>query len=82
MEVTGIVNRVAVLGGRDKSKYDTPLYSVSIEGFTTLYKALNGAEPTLPQEGTRIYGVIEVYWRKGARPLHFLRSFQVCGPGS
>ena len=70
MIVEGNVMNVNVLDGQ---KGKPPLRSVSIEGFSVL--ASDGVQ--VPGKGQRIQAVVEVHWRKGKRPLHWLRAYDV-----
>jgi len=73
MIVRGTVNQVRRLEA-DSEKYDDAIYSVSVEGFSILARP---GDIQIPKRGSLISANVEVHWRKGQRPIHWLRAISI-----
>lgn len=67
-EVTGTVTRVVELDKRDGKD---PLRSISIEGISMLAPA----DMEVPGEGALVRVNVDVMWKKGKPPVHWLRAW-------
>lgn len=72
MKVRAVVNKVEQLPAKNGK---AGLRRVSLEGFSVLVR--DGVE--LPDQGCEVVAVVEVQWKPGSRPIHWLRSFADSG---
>lgn len=70
MKVRAIVEKVEQLPARE-GQSEEPLTAISLEGFSVL------ARPSerMPAVGQEIEAIVSIQWRKGKRPLHWMRSW-------
>lgn len=71
MIIEGTVNQLRKL---DNEGFDNECYSVSVEGFSVLAQV---GKVSIPREGALIRANVQVHWRKGKPPVHWLRAVDV-----